>query len=241
MTGLTRKINRYLNRLTGYEIHRVPTAQNEMIMQWISRLKARTIIDIGANRGDYCAKALELFPGASVHCFEPLPDYAAMIRERFSRNPNVFVYELALGAAAGKQVFHRSKFAPSSSFLRMLEEHVRQFPGTEEFEEFEVKTMTLDEMVWLEEIRHPLLVKMDVQGYEGNVIRGGQRTFRAASAVLSEVMFKSFYSEQTTLAELAVHLGELGFEFGGMVDQSLSADGEPLYGDAIFLAMRARL
>src|SRR5262249_5778065 len=70
----------------------------------------------------------------------------------------------------------------------------------------------LDEIVAQEHLPGPDLIKLDVQGFELEVLRGGTRTLKRARWVLSEVSFRPFYEGQVLFSELAAFLATHGFE-----------------------------
>src|SRR5678815_6165595 len=56
------------------------------------------VIDIGANVGEYAALAAELVgPAGHVYAFEPAPETAARLRERFATASQVSIIEAAVG------------------------------------------------------------------------------------------------------------------------------------------------
>ena len=59
--------------------------------------KESIVIDAGGYHGDWTAAIVKRY-GCCSHVFEPVPKYAAMMRQRFSDNPNVTVHECGLGA-----------------------------------------------------------------------------------------------------------------------------------------------
>ena len=85
-------------------------------------------------------------------------------------------------------------------------------------------------------LEQPLLIKIDVQGFEDRVIRGGKQTIGAAVAVIVEVNYKNaLYEGQASFDDIYVLLTQLGFAFRGHRLQVQSAtNGAPLYADAIF-------
>src|SRR5262245_58414070 len=86
-------------------------------------ITARTIIDIGANKGQFTVAARNLLRPSVVHSFEPLPDAAGALRRNCARYPEVRVYELALGAESGTATMHVNSHSQSSSLLPIGERH----------------------------------------------------------------------------------------------------------------------
>jgi hypothetical protein len=86
------------------------------------------------------------------------------------------------------------------------------------------------------EIDPQLLVKIDVQGYEADVIRGATRTLSMARYVLTEVSFDELYSGQPLFGAVHDLLRDAGFRHAGSLDQLVSPlDGSVLQADALFV------
>ena len=62
----------------------------------------RTLVDVGCHVGKFMDLALELAPSARHFGFEPLPDYAAALRQRYAAHPNVTILDVALSDAEGE-------------------------------------------------------------------------------------------------------------------------------------------
>ena len=118
-------------------------------------------IDIGANAGEVLRTMVRLAPAGDHIAYEPLPELAGALAERF---PAVDVRNAALSDGAGEATFYRDTASDSRSSLR---------PGTDS-EPFTVRLATLDED--LPEGYRPSFVKIDVEGAELAVLRGGAET-----------------------------------------------------------------
>ena len=88
----------------------------------------RSVLDVGASRGQFALFALERFPGARIVCFEPLPE----ARERLLRvgGNRTEVHVVALGARPGSARLQVSAADDSSSLLPIGRRQVAEFPGT---------------------------------------------------------------------------------------------------------------
>src|SRR5712692_665227 len=60
---------------------------------------ARTVLDVGANTGQFAVAAAKLFPGARVYSFEPLPACVTQLRRHASKLPNLTIYPIAPGSS----------------------------------------------------------------------------------------------------------------------------------------------
>jgi hypothetical protein len=82
----------------------------------------------------------------------------------------------------------------------------------------------------------PILIKIDVQGFEDKVIAGGADTIKKAKVIIIEVTFKELYTDQPLFHDIYEMLSKLGFTYHGNFDQLPSpVTGEILQADAIFI------
>jgi FkbM family methyltransferase len=205
---------------------------------WLLALNIRTILDVGANVGQFALLAREVFPAAKILSFEPLPECFAAL-ESCLPAPNFQAFNLAVGDKDAELDFHRAHHSPSSSFLRMNESHKEAFPESREGQESQsvkVKVRRLDDIVGGLKLEGSILLKLDVQGYEDKVIAGGAESLKRVSVVISETSFRPLYDGQTLFKDVHGALLEAGFVFQGNLNQMFSpADGRIVSADSIFV------
>ena len=69
---------------------------------------ARTVLDVGANSGQFSRAAAQCFPGVTVHAFEPLAVCQPALRKVAERFPQVQIHPVALGERAGEMARTRT-------------------------------------------------------------------------------------------------------------------------------------
>jgi FkbM family methyltransferase len=193
----------------------------------------RTVIDVGANRGQFALFALSRFPGSRVHCVEPLSGPRARLTKLFGVDVRVNVIAAAAGAAAGLAKINVSREDDSSSLLEITQLMTQTFPHTEKMFEEDVRVATLDELLADEPLDRPLLLKLDVQGFELEALRGAENILRRADSVLVECSFVEFYRGQALFEEIWNFLKERGF---GLVGGNITSRDQKrwLQGDFVF-------
>jgi len=205
----------------------------------LRRLPIRTIIDVGANVGQFARTASQAFPAAHIYCFEPLPEAIQALSEWAGKQHHrqITTYNLALGNCEGKvEFFSHIKHSPSSSFLKTTEVCEQLYPFTQEQQAKAVNVSTLDQ--WFRTVSPApeleILLKLDVQGFEDRVIHGGQETLKKAKACIVEISLDRLYENQATFQNLSNCFYELGYEYTGNLHQSYADDGHVISIDAIF-------
>jgi FkbM family methyltransferase len=234
-------------RAAGFELRRVNHEQaqaapykfvpaEEDKFNWLKNLNIRTVLDIGANTGQFAADIHQILPEAAIYSFEPLRDCYAQLVESMKDVPKFKAFDFALGHEASEIEMHRSEFSPSSSILPMGELHKQAFPFTsgEVLERITVKR--LDDMAANLKLVDNILVKIDVQGFEDRVIAGGPNTIQRAKVLIVETSFERLYEGQPLFDTIYETLKRMGFAYHGNFIQLLNpVDGSVLQADGIFM------
>src|ERR1019366_8216138 len=97
-----------------------------------------TILDVGANQGQFTAAALYQWPFARVHAFEPLPDESASLKAHFEHLNNVEIHSVTDGGRDGTVIMHRYTHSFSSSLLPPTSEAKIRFVLAVENDDIEV-------------------------------------------------------------------------------------------------------
>lgn len=235
------KLARRRLRKAGYSLVRSPLRQTGApdwdVLDWIAaQARIRTIVDIGASDGEYGAYLRDFFGAATIHAFEPLAESFAKLADLKARIPGLIVYPVALSDRAGRATFFENEFAPASSLLRVSDDARRAFPETEGESSVTVPLALLDEILPPESLEPDILIKIDVQGAEDRVIRGGRRVFGAAAAVLIEMSFVPFYEGQPLFDEVHRLLQSCGLQLAGFKNQvNDPSTGRPLFAHCLYL------
>lgn len=223
----------------GYQVYnKSKEARNLRIQKWdfLKNIKIETILDIGANEGQFVAEILNIFPQAEVHSFEPLTDCFQKLESRFKGNKNVHTYNFALGEQTGEVTICRSLASPSSSILKMGSLHKKLFPHTAKLTEEKIKIKRLDNVLSMEKMKNYVLLKIDVQGAESKVITGAIEVLKNVDIIISEVSYAPLYEGQPLVKDIMALLESHNFIYIGNLEQFISPiTNAPLFADAIFV------
>ena len=166
------------------------------------------VVDVGAHRGHWTELARDVFPAAEVLMIEPQPEVRADLDAVCARLPGVRRVEVAVGAA--EEIRHQTIWEDlqGSSFLP-APEPARIATG----EQRPVRVRRLDDVL-AEECggRAPDLVKLDVQGFELEVLRGAPSLFGRTELFVLETSLYEFLDGLPLLREVIGFMAERGYE-----------------------------
>ena len=205
--------------------------------EWLRRLGIESVVDDGGNVGQWAWYARQVFPGARILSIEPLGDCFDVLCRNFVGDGLFRAVNCAVSDFDGETEFRRSSFDQSSSVLPMGGLHKACFPFSAGEERVRVPCRTLDGL-WAEfGVPGPVLVKLDVQGIEDRVIRGGLKLLGEAVVVVCETSFVELYEGQCLFKDVVDLLYPLGFRYMGTLEEPLRSplDGSCLEEDSVFV------
>jgi len=199
-------------------------------------LSLATVVDIGANVGQFSLLVNGLMPHVHVHAFEPVSKSARTFERLFAKNEMVSLHQKAVGRIARKLAMNIARHADSSSLLPATPLQSKTFSGTDFIGVEEVEVTPLDLELAPSQIVPPALLKLDVQGYELEALRGCESMIRLFSYVYFELSFVELYVGQATPEELFDFLGRNGFSFRGVYNTVYDKSGRSIQCDCLFAA-----
>ncbi|MFC2029075.1 FkbM family methyltransferase [Chloroflexota bacterium] len=206
---------------------------------WFQRSGIRTILDVGSYIGSFAFAIRHILPDASIYSFEPLPDNFDNLVRNLSPFERFQAFNTAIGDHIGELEFYHSDFSPSSSALEMEELHRTTYPRSANATRVKVPVTTLDDQLKEINLDPPVFLKIDVQGYEGSVLKGAGETLEKVDFIEIEVSYQPLYSGQLLFDGIYRILKGNGFHFAGSIDSMLSPlDGSILQSDALFIRSR---
>jgi FkbM family methyltransferase len=174
-------------------------------------LGVKTILDIGANTGQYASELRRHGWEGQIVSFEPLPTaYNSLMAQSQSDPKWECAPRLALGSAAGTTNINIAINSVSSSLLSANSEFVKAAPDSVHVATEEIKVATLDSLIqphWAT----PVAMKVDTQGYDKEVLLGAVKTLADTLVVQVEVSLAPVYQNGATPADIFQFLAEHGF------------------------------
>jgi FkbM family methyltransferase len=210
----------------------------------VSRLKRsgvapRTVIDVGANVGQFSVASSRLLHGATIHPIEPDPRVAVQLRKNVGSAvaPNLRI--AAIGEHEGTATLNVNRDSQVSSLLQLGSDRLESFPQSTVISQIQVPLTTLDALFGGAELSAPILLKIDVQGFEDRVIAGAGRLLESVQWVLIEVAFSRLYAGERDFETIVGLLETHGFRFVRPMNFHVSPrTGEIIEMDALFECVR---
>ena len=193
-----------------------------------------TVVDIGANRGQFALCVRNLYPNAQIYSFEPLRRPADTYRKLFERDLKSQLFNCAIAPQSGSVAMHVSKWDVSSSLLPIAQAQHDNFPFSEESRSERVTTSTLAECIKTPQIVGTALLKLDVQGYELPALLGCAERLSLFKYVYVEASFIELYVGQALAADVVAHLLGQGFALVCVANLSYGNSGKPIQADFLF-------
>jgi FkbM family methyltransferase len=199
-------------------------------------IRPTVVVDVGANRGQFTTAVLELMPASRVLALEPLPAGAAhlrTLRERYG--PRLTVIEAAAGDTPGDATLSVNAHSQSSSLRRLTDTHLEAFPEATPTGTVTVPVRRLDDILTDEPLGPGSLLKVDVQGYEREVLLGAGDRLTEFEYIVIETSFSHLYEDEWTFVELLRFAESRGLRFVRPVGfLRAPGTGEFLQIDALF-------
>jgi FkbM family methyltransferase len=157
---------------------------------------------------------LECFPGSQIIGFEADKDLCEKLNKEASSGYNFF-YQ-ALGQKNEKRNFYNTENSMCSSLYQPNEKFIERYHA---FEVMKLKnitqidTVSLDHFVLENQIEKIDLIKIDIQGAELDVFKGGKNTLKTTLFIISEVEFNTMYINQPLFGDVHNFLIKENFMF----------------------------
>ncbi|HWL01464.1 MAG TPA: FkbM family methyltransferase [Microbacteriaceae bacterium] len=197
-----------------------------------------TVLDVGANDGEFATSIRELGFTGKLISFEPLEEPFRALARRAEKDGNWDVRRIAIGSESGEVMLNVAGNAgQSSSILPMLDRHEAAAPSSRYVAQQMVPIARLDDLVADLDLGRRALLKIDVQGYEHAVLDGARDLLASGTVVgvQSEVSLVPVYEGAMAFEEAVGKMRSLGLVLQGI--EPVFTDrktGQVLQVDALF-------
>lgn len=201
------------------------------------------IFDIGAFVGQISAKYAEIFPGGQIYAFEPFQDSFSNLQKLTKQHPNIYPANLAVLDFVGTTQLNINNDPTCNSIFPRPTNAVKYYsPSSENVQNVEVNTTTVDDFCQQKQIKFIDILKIDVEGAEIKVLSGATQMLaqHAVGLIYCEVMFISHYQGGCLYHDIAEYLANYGYSLFNLFNLKQAGNGQLRWGNAIFICPQLR-
>jgi FkbM family methyltransferase len=225
----------------GYELRprgdQTLNAEETRRARLLRSLGVTLVLDVGASAGHYAAQLRRLGFEGRIVSFEPLSDAFAALRAAATSDPLWECRHIALGSSDGSAEINVAGNSTSSSLLAMEARQLESAPQAKYVGTENIRVSRLDSIYpELVDSGDRVYLKLDVQGFELEVLKGAEASLPSIDCVQAELSFVPLYEGAPTFIEMIEELGSRGFRLAGLEEGHDDVrTGEMLQSDGIFV------
>ncbi len=194
-------LRRILKRRAG-----IPDTWNSLIrLKKIHHFNPKIIFDVGAYKGEWTKMCLKIYPQSKFFLFEPQNHLKKELNSLQNKN---IIYENILIADQDNREVNFYEFNTSSSVLKFG----KNIPSVKK------TTKSLDTYIKENKIKAIDILKIDVQGYELNVLMGAISSLKIIEVLIIEVSFLEIYEKSPLAIRIIEFLDKNNFQIFDVVD-----------------------
>lgn len=206
-----KKIIKNIFKLVGFEIKKIshkkveigsdkrPFGRMDFLLEDMKfrGLNCKTILDVGANTTSWSRMAKKIFSSANFCLIEPQFEMKGKL-EDFCKEFENSIYILA-GAGAKKEILTLTVWddLAGSSLLPKPDENLKK-----EGKQRQIEIITIDDLIDSSKISVPELIKLDIQGFELEALKGAKKTFGITEVYILEVSLFSFTPDMPVFSDI---------------------------------------
>lgn len=197
----------------NFQLKRYPDADIRRRLKIIKSQGINTILDIGANTGQYGVYMRKYGYDQKIISFEPLSEAFKTLQNLASKDEKWSVYNFALGNENSQATINVANNSSSSSILDMLPKHLENAPHSKYISQEEIEVKTLDSQFdKLYKKGDKLMLKIDTQGYEKFVIDGAEKSLKNVQIIQLEMSIIPLYKDEMLFDDMIQYLKQRDFE-----------------------------
>lgn len=207
----------------GYRLvkcRKVNNTLEEHLSNLLPELGVNCVIDVGANEGQFGRLLRDIGYRHRIVSLEPVRTTHAMLAEAAAGDRDWTTLQMALGAVPGRMPINISESTAFVSFRQASDYGRSQFPtriSADHTEEVEVSTLDAMWPRFVDGIAAPVVyLKLDTQGYDLEVLKGGARSVPRIAGLQCELAVKHIYEEVPDYLHVLGVLRDMGFELTGL-------------------------
>jgi FkbM family methyltransferase len=191
------------------------------------------ILDIGANAGEWSRIAASIFASSRILMFDGDPENEAALHNAVRDIGTRSSYILCLLGAEKKDGVKFYRPAPGTTGSSVL-------PEMTSFDKHEIRLSmdTLNSLTENAALGAPLLMKLDVQGFELEILKGGKKALAASEVVITEASLLPYNEGAPLFADVVAFMRQEGFEVYDFCGQNRRETDHALFQTDVVFARR---
>jgi len=171
------------------------------ISNFLQDRSIKTIIDIGAHKGEFAQNALKIKSVNKIIAFEPQKKIFNLLKEKFINNNKIILNNFALSEKVERRIMKINKMTATSTLNHEVNDKSLYFKfksfllyqKNSIISEEEVNTTTFDVFFNGKTFDENTLLKIDTEGYELHVLKGSEKKIKEMKYILIENQFSKMY------------------------------------------------
>ena len=171
------------------------------ISKFLQNRSIKTIIDVGAHKGEFAQNAIQIKSVNKIIAFEPQKKIFEILKEKFVNNDKISLNNFALSEKVEKKIMKINKMTATSTLNHEINKNSLYFKfksfllyqKNSIISEEEIDTTTFDVFFNGKTFDPNTLLKIDTEGYELHVLKGSNQKIKEVKYVLIENQFSKMY------------------------------------------------
>ena len=174
---------------------------HKRIAKFLQNRSIKTIIDIGAHKGEFTQNVLQIEGVNKIIAFEPQKKIFNLLKEKFIKNNIINLNNFALSEKVEKKMMKINRMTATSTLNHEINNDSLYFKfksfllyqKNSIIDEEEIDTTTFDVFFNEEKFKENTLLKIDTEGYEMQVLKGSEQKIKEIKYILIENQFSKMY------------------------------------------------
>lgn len=171
------------------------TSGENQVLRFIKKVKllnGSTLIDIGANNGDYSLLLNNVFEDANIYSFEPMKEIYEEAQKVLAPYSNTKLFKYGMHSSVGKLTLYNSSDNHNDQISTSYKQGLVDFYGVDKVNEFQIDVNTLDNFCAENGLDTIDFLKIDVEGGEMEVLKGADKLLANEKICAIQFEFNDF-------------------------------------------------
>jgi len=196
--------------------------------------KINTIVDIGSHKGQFALISKYKYKKAKIFSFDPLKSSKVKYKSNLKKKDGFNFFHCAIGPKNKISKINVAKSTDSSSMLDFTDKLTNVYTHAEKIGEEKIIIRKLKSCITKKDLQKPALLKLDVQGYEIEALKGCEGLLNYFNYIYIECSFVKLYKDQPLYYEIKKWLQKRNFVFVKKYNISFDKNNKIIQADFFF-------